>query len=124
MARTVKPKIIHVKTDSYDFDDFIDGKGFDEVIQAFEKLREQYAEYIFLYGFDVKFEVNSWGSDFWINVHRTESPLEVEQRIERNRIAAEKRKESAEKNKLKKQKQAEDKERKLYEQLKAKFEPM
>lgn len=122
MVQSTKPKIIHITTDEYDLEEFVDGKGFDDVILAFEKLREQYAEYIFLYGFDVKFEANEWGNGFYVNVRRTETPMEVEQRLERNRIAAEKRKLSAEQNKLKKQQQAEEKERKLYEQLKAKFE--
>lgn len=121
MAQSTKPKIIHVSTTAINLKEMMNGKGFDDVILAFEKLRERYAEQFFLYGFDVKFEVNNWGGCS-VTVDRTETPIEVEKRVERNRIATEKRRISVEENKLKKKQQAEDKERKLYEQLKAKFE--
>jgi hypothetical protein len=106
-------KMLDVKVDDYiDFYDVIDGKTADEVIEAMESFKKEYA------GRDMYFDIVSYGYDggkeLTLRERRLENDKEYEKRI------AEEKKEREAKKKTKADKQA----RELAEfmRLKKKFE--
>lgn len=96
------------------FDDVLDGKTPDQVIEAMRDYKNQYA------GRDIYFDIESYGYDGGKELHLRERRLETDKEYEK-RQAAEALEESKKRAAARKKK---DKEYAEYERLKKKFEDL
>ena len=117
MAKTTDRKIINVSSTRIDVYLAINGKTPEEVIEYFEALRASTAEYTFIYQYDARF-YSRYSNDVRLEVTRTETDVEYETRMEKNRKIREKKK----LNVKIKVTQKERSERKLLAELKEKYE--
>ena len=105
-------------------DDLFDGKSFDEIRVALDRLENDMVDHSKDY--DYRFEVHHYYGDFSLNlsVYRDESDAEYKARMAKNKLARERAKLAREKRKEKLRKELmakESDERAEYERLKIKF---
>jgi hypothetical protein len=126
-----KPRRISVLRHTVKFSSLFKGKTMESFLHEVDELRAKYAEYSFIYKYDVNLELvrDGWGEQsLVVKVVRTESDKEFSARLEKLRIAKEK-KDEAERKKAeaeakilaKKEEATRQKEMALYEKLKAKY---
>lgn len=126
-----KPRRITVLSHNVKFSSLVKGKTMESFLHEVDELRAKYAEYSFIYKYEVIVELSrdGWGDQsLRVKVVRTESDKEFLARVEKLRIAREK-KEEAERKKAeaeaaaerKKEEAIRQKEMALYEKLKAKY---
>lgn len=127
-----KPRRITVLRHQVKFSSFVKGKTMESFLHQVDEFRAKYAEYSFIYKYDVIVDItrDGWSGDqsLTVKVVRTESDKEFFARVEKLRIAQEKKDEAerkkAEADRKVAEKKAEairQKEMALYEQLKAKY---
>jgi len=115
-ATATKRRTIIVKDNPVDVRRIFNQHTPDDVIDIIEKLRQEYSEYSFLCNFDVRF-VASHFNTLRIRVSRLETDAEYDRRMEKNRLARERRQQTKDQERAK----IEARERLLYEKLHKKY---
>jgi hypothetical protein len=127
-----KPRRITVLRHQIKFSKLVKGKTMESFLHEVDEVRAKYAEYSFIYKYEVNVDVvkDPWSGDqaLAVKVVRTESDKEFFARVEKLKIAQEKKDEAERKKAEAEQKLADkkaeelrQKEMALYEKLKAKY---